>query len=524
MHAYNLRKRGCEAPESQSAKRFSSEGNTPSASGSGIEHSPNIACQPSSSNSTQGPPELGKLRLRRFQTWSNGEKIQAVHALINRCSGDIESRLQQDFISQLPNELALTVLGYLKPKDLMRMAQICRHWRTLADDNLLWKEQCRRTEITTLNEMPPPLSLASPWKSTYMRQYIIEKNWLHKPVNNPIIMRCQNDHDITCLQFYENRILTGSYDMTLKLWCANTGTCLRTLVGHSGGVRSCQMGGDLVISGSTDCTLRVWNAMTGECLQVLTGHTRTVRCMHLYQNRVVSGSRDATLRVWSIPDGRCLQVLAGHSNTVRCVQYDGKLVVSGANDFLVKVWNPETGVCLYTMSGHTDRVYDLKFDGIHVVSASLDTSICVWDVESGQLKHTLTRNRTLTCVLQLQSNILVSGNVDTTVKIWDITTGHCLHTLSGFNKHESAVTSLQSSNRFVTTSSVDGTVKLWDIHTGEFIRNLVESNSGISVRVRRRIRASATKLICAVSSRFGNEETKLLVLDFDVPNDYSGNY
>lgn len=67
------------------------------------------------------------------------------------------------------------------------------------------------------------------------------------------------------------------------------------------------------------------------------------------------------------------------------------------------------------------------------------------------------------------------------------------------------------------TSSDDGTVKLWDVRTGEFIRNLVELSSGGSGGVVWRIRASATKLICAVGSRNGTEETKLLVLDFDIP-------
>lgn len=88
---------------------------------------------------------------------------------------------------------------------------------------------------------------------------------------------------------------------------------------------------------------------------------------------------------------------------------------------------------------------------------------------------------------------------------------------TGPNKHESAVTCLQSSNRFVITSSDDGTVKLWDLRTGEFIRNLVKLSSGGTGGVVWRIRASATKLICAVGSRNGTEETKLLVLDFDVP-------
>ncbi|XP_068633818.1 F-box/WD repeat-containing protein 7 isoform X2 [Battus philenor] len=516
------RKRRFES-QPQSAKRFCGEGGMVSVTG--MECWPELTIQSSVTSIVPGSPEL-KQWLHRFQTWSHVEKIQAIDALINRCAASdvrymmkaIEPLFQRDFISLLPKELALTVLGYLQAKDLLRAAQTCRYWRFLADDNLLWKEQCRRIGITALKKMPRSLPrCASPWKAAYMKQYLIENNWLHKPVNNPIIMRGHDDHVITCLQFYGNRILSGSDDTTLKVWSAITGKCLHTLVGHSGGVWSSQMVGDLVISGSTDRTLRVWNAKTGQCLKVLAGHTSTVRCMHLYQNRVVSGSRDATLRVWSIPDGRCLRVLVGHLAAVRCVQYDGKVVVSGAYDYFVKVWNPETGDCLHTLAGHTNRVYSLQFDGIHVVSGSLDTSIRVWDVESGQLKHTLTGHQSLTSGMELHSNILVSGNADSTVKVWDITTGHCLHTLSGPNKHQSAVTCLQSSNRFVITSSDDGTVKLWDVHTGEFIRNLVELSSGGSGGVVWRIRASATKLICAVGSRNGTEETKLLVLDFDVP-------
>lgn len=63
--------------------------------------------------------------------------------------------------------------------------------------------------------------------------------------------------------------------------------CLRTLVGHTGGVWSSQMRDNIIISGSTDRTLKVWNAETGECIHTLYGHTSTVRCMHLHEKRCV---------------------------------------------------------------------------------------------------------------------------------------------------------------------------------------------------------------------------------------------
>ncbi|XP_011314214.1 F-box/WD repeat-containing protein 7 [Fopius arisanus] len=477
------------------------------------------------------PPEMSDWLLQ-FQRWSNAERMLAIDELIERCEPTqvrhmmqvIEPQFQRDFISLLPKELALSVLAFLEPRDLLRAAQTCRNWRFLADDNLLWKEKCRSAGIDDLRDSPPTKRKAcrttgncgSPWKQAYMRQHNIKMNWRTMPIRPPKVLKGHDDHVITCLQFSGNRIVSGSDDNTLKVWSAVTGKCLRTLVGHTGGVWSSQMAGTTVISGSTDRTLKVWNADTGQCIHTLYGHTSTVRCMHLHGNKVVSGSRDATLRVWQVDTGECLHVLVGHLAAVRCVQYDGRLVVSGAYDYMVKVWNPEREECLHTLQGHTNRVYSLQFDGVHVVSGSLDTSIRVWEVETGALRHTLMGHQSLTSGMELRNNILVSGNADSTVKVWDIVSGHCLQTLSGAHKHQSAVTCLQFNSHFVITSSDDGTVKLWDVKTGEFIRNLVALESGGSGGVVWRIRASDTKLVCAVGSRNGTEETKLLVLDFDV--------
>ena len=70
-----------------------------------------------------------------------------------------------------------------------------------------------------------------------------------------------------------------------QVWSASSGKCLRTLVGHTGGVWSSQMEGDTVVSGSTDRTLKVWDSESGQCVHTLYGHTSTVRCMHLHKNK-----------------------------------------------------------------------------------------------------------------------------------------------------------------------------------------------------------------------------------------------
>lgn len=519
--------------------------------------------------------------LKIFHSWSNCERLHSLEALITSEICDIqqirfllsliEPQLQRDFISLLPKELALYVLTFLEPKDLLKAAQTCRYWRILCEDNLLWREKCKEEGLlddndtlidlfkkrlsrsrsisratspstsnssSSNNNYPNSTSFTrSTYKIAYLRQKYIENNWRYGRFSNEnetssskksrlmkdiLHLKGHDDHVITCLQFnpISNLIVSGSDDNTLKVWSGITGKCLRTLTGHTGGVWSSQLSpSNIVISGSTDRTLKVWNAITGECIHTLYGHTSTVRCMALNGIYVVSGSRDATLRVWDIDTGHCCHVLVGHVAAVRCVQFNGKTVVSGAYDYLVKVWDVKTETCLHTLEGHSNRVYSLQFDGENIVSGSLDTSIRVWSATTGAAKHTLIGHQSLTSGMQLRGSVLVSGNADSTVKVWDINTGQCLQTLAGSNKHQSAVTCLQFNSRFVITSSDDGTVKLWDLRTGEFIRNLVTLSSGGSGGVVWRIRASNTKLVCAVGSRNGTEETKLLVLDFDPEED-----
>ncbi|XP_039265329.2 F-box/WD repeat-containing protein 7-like isoform X2 [Styela clava] len=476
--------------------------------------------------------------LTKFQKWTASDRITAIDQLIDVCEPRqvrhmlevIEPQFQRDFISLLPKELGLHVLSFLEPKDLLVAAQTCRYWHILTEDNLLWREKCaeegipepyypkvcksswkaRKSNGLIGNPMQP-----SAWKAAFMRQHQIEMNWRNGEFKSAKHLKGHDDHVITCLQFSGTRIVSGSDDNTLKVWSVVSGKCLRTLTGHTGGVWASQMRKNMIISGSTDRTLKIWNADTGNCVHTLYGHTSTVRCMALHDNIVVSGSRDATLRVWDVDTGECLHVLSGHMAAVRCVCYDGKLVVSGAYDYNVKVWDPIREECLHTLQGHTNRVYSLQFDGVHVVSGSLDTSIRVWSVETGICLHTLIGHQSLTSGMELKNNILVSGNADSTVKMWDIVSGKCLKTLEGANKHQSAVTCLQFYGKFVISSSDDGTVKLWDVKSGKAIRDLVSLDSRGSGGVVWRIRASPTKLVCAVGSRNGTEETKLLVLDFD---------
>lgn len=201
----------------------------------------------------------------------------------------------------------------------------------------LWKQKCKEARIedepASISKSPRRRSnkerdvnavqstctkhVPSPYKKLFMIKQKIYWNWRCGPIRPSKILKGHDDHVITCLQFSGSRVVSGSDDGTLKVWSATTGKCLRTLVGHTGGVWSSQLSGNIIVSGSTDRTLKVWNADTGYCIHTLYGHTSTVRCMDMKDGKVVSGSRDGTLRVWDTSSGNCLHVLVGHLAAVR---------------------------------------------------------------------------------------------------------------------------------------------------------------------------------------------------------------
>lgn len=124
--------------------------------------------------------------------------------------------------------MALYVLSFLEPQDLLRAAQTCQTWRFLAEDNLLWREKCREAgidvrEVLGRRRQRSNGNMSSPFKAAYMRQQKIEMNWRTRPIKAVKVLKGHDDHVITCLQFSGNRIVSGSDDNTLKVWSATTG-------------------------------------------------------------------------------------------------------------------------------------------------------------------------------------------------------------------------------------------------------------------------------------------------------------
>lgn len=384
----------------------------------------------------------------------------------------------QDLLSWLPPNVTFHVLSFLDPVSLCHASQVNHSWYYMTSDPKLWKALCKASkwQLSPPGEIKHLKMFSLPdgkiqWKQMFSERFRLRRNWLNGYCN----VRTFEGHTqgISCIQFDDTRIVSGSWDKTIKVWNRRTNTAWAalTLAGHSGTVRCLHLHGNRLVSGSSDRTLKVWDLSTDHvgwvgatCRATMVGHMHTVRCLQADDNKVISGSYDLTLKVWDIKTGQCKLTLQGHTDAVLCLQFDDEKVVSGSKDTTIKVWSLTTGQCKLTLHGHQGAVTCLQFDETRIISGALDRLIKIWNINSGQCIRSIDWIRSeghtgVVRYLQADRWKIVSGADDKTLKVWSVHTGDRLLTLKS---HADGVTCLQFNDEVIVSGSYDKTVKLWD--------------------------------------------------------------
>ncbi|KAL3419666.1 WD repeat containing protein pop1 [Phlyctema vagabunda] len=392
----------------------------------------------------------------------------------------------------------------------------------------------------------PGLQKLHLFKSLYRRHFLLKKGWTSGKVEpHHLAFPAHATHVITCLQFDDDKILTGSDDTLIHIYDTKTGRLRKKLEGHEGGVWALQYEGNVLVSGSTDRSVRVWDIEKGLCTQVFGGHTSTVRCLQILmpveagrtskgqpimqpeKPLIITGSRDSQLRVWKLPeqgskryihagpqanDADCpyfVRVLNGHSHSVRAIAAHQDTLVSGSYDFTVRVWKISTGETLHRLTGHTMKVYSVVLDHERkrCISGSMDNLVKIWSIVTGQCLFTLEGHTSLVGLLDLSNQRLVSAAADSTLRIWDPENGQCKSTLSA---HTGAITCFQHDGQKVISGS-DRTLKMWNVKTGECIKDLLTDLSGVW-----QVKFDERRCVAAVQR---NDLTFVEVLDFGASRD-----
>src|SRR5204862_278906 len=119
-------------------------------------------------------------------------------------------------------------------------------------------------------------------------------------LRNSDILGVDNNDLIEELMKRNQLIVSGSYDMSIKLWDSSSGLCINTFNGHTHWVSSVAFinNNKLIVSGSCDNSIKLWDSSSGLCINTFNGHTGSVNSVAFSNDNkwIVSGSYDKSIK------------------------------------------------------------------------------------------------------------------------------------------------------------------------------------------------------------------------------------
>ena len=284
----------------------------------------------------------------------------------------------------------------------------------------------------------------------------------------------------------KTKIVSASFDKTIKVWNVETKQNLLTLEGHTDFVYAAKFSPDdkYIISVSRDRTAKVWDANSGKLLHTLTGHKFSIFDLYFSKDgkRVTTISRSGGVKEWFVETGALLHSISQ--------DYDYKSFITLSNDgkslattnFLsseLNVYNLSDGSLINRLTGHKQIVNSARFfnQDKYLLSTSEDGSFCVWNVATGELiKKILAHKGGInTATISHNEKWLITTAKDSSIKKWDLN-NYCL--LSAL-KQQAPISSshLSKDGKYIYTCSNNGNFCRWktDGLTEDFKINLGEN-------------------------------------------------
>lgn len=286
---------------------------------------------------------------------SRDDRMRLIAIILESCMpGDIRLQILLlekymkstfDVVGSLSPDLSFRVLKWLSVKELLAVEPVSKKWQTMVHHPALWRYHTLR--ITASDPVPvKPPSTPEGWEPLYKSLHHRESNFYNAL---PQTLRFLQGHTNFCttLLLRGKRLISGSYDETIRFWDIETGEMKKCLsVKKPVSCVDFLSEEEVFVVGFHDVgRVHLFSSITFSPLQQLSGHLNGIRAVALSSKNLVSAGADKALVCWDWRAGTKI-VRFGQQTTVNIgVQLvagtpeEGERVVSVTIDGIVRVFS-----------------------------------------------------------------------------------------------------------------------------------------------------------------------------------------
>jgi WD40 repeat protein len=290
---------------------------------------------------------------------------------------------------------------------------------------------------------------------------------------------------VRCLSFTPDaaKLVSGSFDKTIKLWQLDTGKVLYTLGDRVKGVFALAVSPDsnFLASGSWDEKIELWNLETGTLVRNLIHHQASVRSLAVTPDSLtlISGSFDREIVLWSLPDGAIITKIVDREPIAAiALSTDGTFLASTGDDGIVKIWSLSSGLKIAESTGNQHCICSLTIspDLQTIAAGTVNGYMVLWKIENAEngQPHQLSLSQTIkahagqinACLFSPDNQYAITGSVDGKAKVWyrgeDLQFRDKARSILKGDPGRSVMSvAIDPSGSIVAIGGADGTIQVW---------------------------------------------------------------